>query len=155
MFAKLFRTNNDWVLLVARLVLGGLFFLHGSQLVFGWFGGTGFSETVKSFQQNLGIPAWLAILPIVAEFGGGIALIIGLLGRVGALGIICVMVVAIAKVHYQFGIFMNWWGDRKGEGFEYHLLAIALALVILVKGSGAFSIDRALTSPRALPPPQK
>jgi putative oxidoreductase len=153
MFAKLFRTNNDFVLTIARLVLGGVFFLHGSQKVLGWFGGFGFAATMDAFTQQMGIPARLAFLAIAAEFGGGIALILGLLGRVGALGILCVMVVAIAKVHYQFGPFMNWYGNQKGEGYEYHLLAIALALVIFVKGSGALSNDRLLT-PRA-PSPQR
>lgn len=147
MFAKLLRTNDDWVLMVARLVLGVLFFAHGAQKVFGWFGGPGFAAQMSGF-AGMGIPAPLAFLAIAAEFGGGIALILGFLGRIGALGILCVMVVAIATVHYKNGLFMNWSGKQAGEGYEYHLLAIAVALVILVKGSGALSIDRLLTRPR-------
>jgi len=146
MFARLLRTNNDWVLTIARLVLGVVFVFHGSQKVIpGAFGGPGFTETMAMFTQGMGIPAPLAFLAIAAEFGGGIALILGLLGRVGALGIVCVMGVAIAKVHAHVGFSMNWSGKQAGEGYEYHLLAIALALVILVKGSGAMSIDRCLT----------
>ena len=146
MISRIFRTNNDWVLLVARLVLGGVFFAHGAQKAMGWFGGYGFSATMTAFTEKMGIPAPLAFLAIAAEFGGGIALLIGFLGRIGALGILCVMIVAIVKAHWQNGLFMNWASvPGKGEGYEYHLLAIALALVLLVKGSGALSIDRLLT----------
>jgi putative oxidoreductase len=156
MVAKLLRTNDDCVLVAARLVLGIVFFIHGSQKVLGWFGGHTFNETMTVFTDTMHIPAPLAFLAIAAEFGGGIALVLGLLGRVAALGIICVMVVAIVKVHFQNGFFMNWGNvPGKPEGYEYHLLAIALALVILVKGSGALSIDRLLTPSRALPPPSK
>jgi putative oxidoreductase len=151
MLARLLRTNNDCVLTIARLVLGVVFFMHGCQLVLGWFGGPGFNGAMANFTGS-GIPAPLAFLAIAAEFGGGIALILGLLGRIGALGILCVMAVAIAKVHFQHGFFMNWYGKPDtGEGYEYHLLAIALALVILVKGSGALSIDRLLTPSRKTP----
>jgi putative oxidoreductase len=156
MFAKLVRTTNDWVLTIARIVLGVVFFMHGSQKVLGWFGGHGFTAAMAAFIQNMGIPTPLAFLAIAAEFGGGIALIIGLLGRVGAFGILCNMVVAIAMIHRHFGFFMNWTGvPRAGEGYEYHLLAIALALVILVKGSGALSIDRLLTPAQSAPQPKK
>ena len=113
--SKLFRTNNDWVLLVVRLVLGGLFFIHGSQKALGWFGGHGFSGTMNSFEQGLGVPPALAFLAIAAEFAGGAALVIGLLGRIDALGIICVMAVAIAEVHFKNGLFMNWEGRRRGK----------------------------------------
>jgi putative oxidoreductase len=70
---------------------------------------------------------------------------VGLLGRVAAFGILCNMLVAIVMVTGHAGFFMNWSGTQKGEGYEYHLLAIGLSVAILVKGSGAFSIDRALT----------
>ncbi len=75
---------------------------------------------------------------------GGIFLILGLAGRIAALAIICNMVVAVAKVHWQFGLFMNWFGTQKGEGFEYHLLVITIGLLVVVRGSGAFSLDRLL-----------
>ena len=93
------------------------------------------------------IPAALAFLAIAAEFFGGLGLVVGFLGRIAAFGIVSNMVVAILMVHLPYGFFMNWAGNQKGEGFEYHLLAIALGLAILVKGSGAFSIDRLLTGP--------
>lgn len=144
MFPKLLATSNDLTLTVVRLVLGVTFFMHGAQKMLGWFGGYGFHGTMGFFTQQMGIPAPLAFLAICAEFFGGLGLIVGLLARIAALGIITNMLVAIAKVHAGNGFFMNWSGQQKGEGFEYHLLAIALAIVVLVKGSGAISIDRAL-----------
>jgi len=56
------------------------------------------------------------------------------------------MVVAIAMVHHQFGFFMNWFGAQKGEGYEYHLLVIAMAVLVILRGAGAVSLDRALTA---------
>jgi putative oxidoreductase len=144
---KIVNTDNDFTLTVLRLVLGVIFLAHGGQKVLGWFGGQTFGTTMNLFTQQMHIPAPLAFLAIMAEFAGGIGLIVGLLGRIAALGIICNMVVAILMVHGKFGLFMNWFGNQQGEGYEYHLLAIALGLAILVKGSGALSIDRALSGP--------
>src|SRR5262244_1034447 len=144
MFQRLFQTENDYTLAVLRVVLGIVFFAHGAQKALGWFGGPGFNGTLSFFQQ-MGVSAPLALLAIAAEFLGGLGLLVGLLARVAALGIITNMVVAILLVHSQVGFFMNWSGDQKGEGFEFHLLAIALGLALLVKGAGAFSIDRLLT----------
>jgi putative oxidoreductase len=142
---KLLATPNDLTLTVVRLVLGIVFFAHGAQKMLGWFGGYGFHGTMGFFTQQMGIPAPLAFLAICAEFFGGLGLIVGLLGRIAALGIIVNMLVAILTVHHVNGLFMNWTGQQKGEGFEFHLLAIALGLVVLIKGSGAVSIDRALS----------
>ncbi len=143
MFRRIFSTPNDFTFTMVRLVLGLVFFAHGAQKMLGWFGGYGFHGTMGFFVQ-MGIPAPLAFLAICAEFFGGLGLLVGLLGRIAALGIIVNMLVAIATVHHVNGFFMNWTGQQKGEGFEYHLLAIALALVIVIKGSGAASIDRAI-----------
>ena len=144
MFRKLMATPNDLMLTVVRLVLGVVFFAHGAQKMLGWFGGYGFHGTMGFFTQQMGIPAPFAFLAICAEFFGGLGLIFGLLSRVAALGIITNMLVAVATVHFPNGFFMNWTGQQKGEGFEYHLLAIALAVVVLVKGAGALSFDRVL-----------
>jgi len=144
MFHKLFATSNDFALTVVRLILGVTFFMHGAQKMLGWFGGYGFHATMGTFTHYLGIPAPLAFLAICAEFFGGLGLLVGLLSRIAALGIMVNMLVAIATVHHVNGFFMNWTGQQKGEGFEYHLLAIALAIVVLIKGSGAVSIDRAI-----------
>jgi putative oxidoreductase len=146
MFRKLLATSDDWTLTLLRLVMGVIFFAHGAQKTFGWFGGYGFSGTMGFFTQMMHIPAAFAFLAICAEFLGGLGLILGALGRIAAFGIACNMVVAILMVHHHFGLFMNWSGQQKGEGFEYHLLAIAIAVVLMARGSGAFSVDRALTS---------
>ena len=145
MFRKLINTTDDSVMTILRLVLGVIFFAHGAQKTFGWFGGYGFSGTMGFFTQGMHIPAPFAFLAICAEFLGAIGLVIGLLGRVAAFGIACNMLVAVAMVHWHFGLFANWAGNQKGEGIEYHLLALAIALAIVIKGSGAFSIDRALS----------
>lgn len=145
MFDKITNTTDDYSVTILRLALGALFFAHGAQKVLGWFGGFGFRGTLGFFTQQMHIPAVLAVLAIAAEFLGGIGLIVGFLGRVAAFGIACNMGVAIALVHRQFGLFANWYGNQKGEGVEYHILVIAIALVIMIRGSGALSIDRSLS----------
>jgi len=143
MLRKLLGTSDDWVLTLMRVVLGVVFFAHGAQKMLGWFGGYGFSGTMGFF-EHMGIPAPFAFLAISAEFFGGIGLVLGLLTRVAAFGIVVNMVVAVLTVHLPNGLFMNWAGTQKGEGFEYHLLAIALGVAIILTGAGAASIDRAL-----------
>lgn len=145
MLRKITGTNDDVILTILRLVLGLVFFAHGAQKALGWFGGYGLAGTLGFFTQQLHIPLVFAYLAIAAEFLGGLGLIVGFLGRIAAFGIFCNMVVAIVMVHRQFGFFMNWSGNQKGEGFEFHLLAIALLLGIMIGGSGAFSIDREIS----------
>jgi putative oxidoreductase len=145
MLRKLMSTTNDPVLAVLRLILGIIFFAHGAQKTFGWFGGYGFTGTMGFFTNMMHIPAPFAFLAICAEFLGSIGLILGLLGRIAAFGIACNMIVAVVMVHWQFGFFANWFGNQKGEGFEYHVLALGIALAIMIKGSGAFSVDGALS----------
>lgn len=142
MFQKLMKTNDDLVVTLLRLALGAVFFAHGAQKTLGWFGGFGFRGAYGFFTQQMHIPAPFAVLAIAAEFLGGIGLIVGFLGRVAAFGIACNMAVAIALVHRHFGFFANWSGDQKGEGFEYHVLALIICLAIMIRGSGALSIDR-------------
>jgi putative oxidoreductase len=142
MLRKLTATSDDPVMTILRLVLGVVFFFHGAQKVLGWFGGYGFSGTMNFFTHNMGIPAVFAFLAIAAEFLGSLGLILGLLARVAAGGIIVNMVMAILMVHRANGIFMNWSGNQKGEGYEYHLLAIAIGLAVVIRGAGAFSVDR-------------
>ena len=139
---NLFSTDPDWTLTLIRVILGIVFFAHGAQKVLGWFGGTGLKETLRTMHEFIGIPVPLAFVAVMAEFLGGLGLIVGLLSRVAAIGICLTMLSAIAMVHWRFGLFMNWFGDRKGHGFEYHLLAVGLAIVIVVGGSGALSLDR-------------
>ena len=110
----------------------------------GWFGGHGFSATMGFFTGAMHIPAPLAFLAIAAEFFGGLGLILGLLTRIEAFGIALTMLVAIATVHGAFGFFMNWSGTQRGEGFEYHLLVLAMTAFLMMRGGGTFSVDRAL-----------
>jgi len=145
----LVKTPDSAALLIARLTLGLVFFPHGAQLALGWFGGYGFSGTMGFFTGMLHIPAPLAFLAIAAEFAGSLGLIFGLLGRVAAFGIAANMIVAIVMVHAANGFFMNWYGTQKGEGFEYHLLALGLALIVILYGAGKASIDRFITTRRS------
>jgi len=144
MFQRIINTSNDFTLTVLRVVLGVVFFAHGAQKMLGWFGGRGFGDSMVFFTQKLGIPGPIAAGAIVIEFFCGLALIVGLLGRIATLGIIAKMIVAIQGQALRNGFFMNWSGSDRGEGYEFHLLVIALALAILIKGSGALSVDRLL-----------
>ena len=147
MFQRIINTHNDCAMTVVRLVLGLVMIAHGAQKMLGWFGGYGFSGTMGFFTA-MGIPAPFGVLAILAEFLGGLGLIVGFLGRIAAFGIMCNMLVAIMMVHRQNGFFMNWAGNQKGEGFEFHLLAIAIAVAILIEGSGSLSVDRLLSERR-------
>ena len=153
MFRKLIATDDNPATLILRLVLGVVFFAHGAQKMLGWFGGYGFSGTMAYFTGPAHIPAVFAFLAIAAEFFGGLGLIFGFLTRIAAFGITVNMLVAIATVHHSYGFFMNWTGSQKGEGFEYHLLVLAITAYLIVRGAGAYSVDRAIApaSPLAQP----
>jgi putative oxidoreductase len=146
MIRKLFATDDSTATTILRLVLGLVFFAHGAQKMLGWFGGYGFSGTMGFFTGTMHIPAPFAFLAIAAEFFGGLGLIIGFLTRIAAFGIAVNMLVAIATVHSGFGFFMNWSGTQKGEGYEYHLLVLAMTAFLTIRGAGALSVDRAITA---------
>jgi putative oxidoreductase len=146
MTRRLFATDDSTATAILRLMVGLVFFIHGAQKMLGWFGGFGFSGTMGFFTGSMHIPAPLAFLAIVAEFFGGLGLILGFLTRIAAFGIAVNMVVAIAMVHSAFGFFMNWNGKQQGEGIEYHLLVLATTAFLMIRGAGAFSVDRALTA---------
>jgi putative oxidoreductase len=137
-------TSNDVALTTLRVVLGVVFFAHGAQKMLGWFGGYGFHGTMGFF-THMGMPAPVALLIICTEFFGGLGLLLGLLTRIAAIGVFGLMVGAIFMVHLQNGFFMNWMGTQKGEGFEFHLLVLAIAAALLLRGAGAFSLDRSLS----------
>jgi len=146
MLRRLLATDDGTATATLRLVLGVVFFAHGAQKMLGWFGGPGFSGSMGLFTGYLHIPAPLAFLAIAAEFFGGLGLILGFLTRIAAFGIAMNMIVAIAMVHSTFGFFMNWTGTQKGEGFEYHLLALAITAFLMIHGAGAFSVDRTIVA---------
>jgi putative oxidoreductase len=155
MLRKLLVTDENTATVILRLVLGVVFFAHGAQKMLGWFGGYGFSGTMAYFTGTAHIPAVLAFLAIAAEFFGGMGLMFGFLTRIAAFGISVNMLVAIATVHGAAGFFMNWTGTQKGEGFEYHLLVLAMTAFLIVRGGGAFSLDRAITRSRIASPAEQ
>jgi len=135
------KTDHDRWLSLQRIALGAIILPHGLQKLFGWFGGYGFGGTMGFFVDTMHIPTPIAFLVIMIESLGALALIAGIFSRGIAVGICAVMLGAIVTTHLPNGFFMNWFGAQKGEGFEYHLLVLALAVPIIVRGGGAFSLD--------------
>jgi putative oxidoreductase len=138
----LFDTSASIAPLITRLVLGICLFPHGAQKMLGWFGGYGFSGTLQFFTQQAGLPWIIGLLVILIEFFGSLFLIAGFLTRLSALLIIADMIGIIFKAHIANGFFMNWFGNQAGEGYEYHLLVIGLAISLLITGGGKASIDK-------------
>ncbi len=139
----IFGTFPSWSMLIVRVVLGVIFFAHGAQKVFGWFGGNGLKGTIGYFKQALGIPAAATVIAAGIECFGGLAVLVGFLARPAALGLIVVMLVAISTVHWKNGFFLNWANaPGKGHGYEMNLALIGMALAVLVAGAGRFSVDR-------------
>lgn len=127
--------------LIVRLAVGGLLAGHGAQKLFGWFGGYGFDGTMQFFTETMGLPAPIALLVILGESIGALLLIAGLGTRVAAFGISAIMLGATLTSHASVGFFMNWNGNQAGEGFEYHLLALALSVPLMVWGGGRYALD--------------
>lgn len=134
-------TKLDYTLLTVRVLLGLTVAAHGAQKLLGWFGGYGFEGTMGFFTQSIGVPYIFALGIIMAESLGMIALALGLFTRFLSATLIAIMLGAIVTVHAEFGFFMNWGGNQGGEGFEFHLLVIALATVTTLHGAGALSVD--------------
>ncbi|HTX18864.1 MAG TPA: DoxX family protein [Bacteroidota bacterium] len=128
-------------LMLLRLVLGAVFFAHGAQKVFGWFGGYGLSGTVGYFRNVVHVPAPLAYLGPFVEFVGGVALILGIFTKFAALGIFLMMLVATIKVHLPAGFFLSGKGDGKGQGYEFTLTLAVVSLVLVILGGGIYSLD--------------
>ena len=142
----LFRTEPALTYLILRLGLGIMMFAHGAQKMLGLFDGPGFSETMKGLTEHAGLPGIVAFLVIIGEFFGGLGLIVGFLTRISAAGIGVIMVGA-AMMHAENGFFMNWRQvPERDHGFEFHLLAIVIAVALLFKGAGLFSVDRYLAN---------
>jgi putative oxidoreductase len=134
-------TNRDYTGIVARLTLGLTMFPHGAQKMLGLFGGYGFSGTMNFFTGVMHLPWIISLLVILIEFFGPIFLLVGFASRIVSLLMIALFIGMIVTSHFSNGFFMNWFGNQKGEGFEYHLLYIGLAVVMLINGSGKISID--------------
>jgi len=141
---KIFQTNESNASTIIRIVLGLILFPHGAQKMLGWFGGYGFNGTMGFLTGTAGLPWIMAFLVIAIEFFGAIALIVGFATRIVAVGIISLFTGIIATSHLQNGFFMNWYGNLKGEGYEFHLLIIGMAIALLISGAGKWSVDYAL-----------
>jgi putative oxidoreductase len=140
LLSSLGATGDSLAPLFLRLSLGIMILPHGLQKTLGWFGGYGFNGTMGWLTGSLGAPWIFALLAILAESVGGLMLLAGAGTRVAALGVGAVMVVA-AATHWPNGFFMNWFGHQKGEGIEFHLLAVGIAVALLIMGGGRFSVD--------------
>ncbi len=139
--ATFFKTDDSWAGLILRVGLGSVMFAHGAQKLLGWFGGNGFEGTMGFFTQKMGLPWLVAFLVIIGESLGSLGLIAGFLTRFTAAGFIAIMMGAIAAVHWPHGFFMNWFGQQQGEGFEYHLLVIAMSAALVIIGGGKWAVD--------------
>lgn len=137
----IFKTDDSCAGLILRVGLGGVIFAHGAQKLLGWFGGFGFEGTMGFFTQQMGLPWLVAFLVIIGESLGSLALIAGVLTRFTAVSYILIMLGAIATVHWPVGFFMNWFGRQQGEGFEFHLLVIAMSAALVIIGGGKWSLD--------------
>ena len=135
---------NNWVGLISRLALGITIFPHGAQKVLGWFGGSGFSDTMSFLTVKMGLPFVIALLVILIEFLGSLFLISGFLTRVAAFCFICHFLGVILISHFQDRYFMNWDGKQTGEGLEYFILLFGLAISLLIAGGGKASVDSVL-----------
>lgn len=142
---RLLATDGSFAPAAARVVLALVMLPHGLQKTVGLFGGHGFAGTMSFFTTSVGLPYLVALLVVALESLGAVALLVGAASRVMAAGFVALMGGAIVTSHAQHGFFMNWFGQQQGEGFEYHLLAIGLALVVAIAGGGAASVDRSLT----------
>ena len=138
---KLFETDEAWTGLILRVMLGVVMFPHGAQKLLGWYGGFGFAGTLGFFTERMHLPWLVALLVIIGESFGSLGLLIGLLTRFTAASMALIMVGAIGLVHWPNGFFMNWVGKQAGEGFEYHLLVIAICAALIITGGGKWSVD--------------
>lgn len=142
---KIFKTNHDWTGVITRLTLAIVMIPHTIQHTTGGLGGFGYSGVMGYFTGTLHIPFIISFLVIAIEVVTPILLIIGFAGRISAILLIILMLGIIFTSHIQFGFFMNFLGNQKGEGYEYHLLYIGLSFATLINGSGKYSIDNLIT----------
>lgn len=142
---KLLNTGADLTGPVLRLTAGGIMLPHGAQKALGLFGGYGFDGTMAYFTETLQLPWILAFAVIVIEFIGALCLLAGFATRLWSALLAVLMIGIIFFAHAQHGFFMNWFGNQKGEGFEFHLLVTGICLALILNGSGKFSVDRALS----------
>ncbi|OYQ38525.1 DoxX family protein [Flavobacterium aurantiibacter] len=142
----IFKTADNYVGLILRLSLGGIVLPHGAQKMLGWFGGYGFTGTMNFFTETLHLPWIIGFLVIVIEFVGAISILLGFAVRIWAAAIVVLFSGIILTSHLEYGFFMNWFGNQKGEGYEFHLLIIGLALALLLNGSGKLGLYQKISA---------
>ena len=142
----IFKTNNDWTGLVLRLIMAIVMIPHAIQHTVGGLGGYGYTGVMGYFTQSLHIPWLIAFSVIAIEVVTPVLLISGLASRICSALLIILMIGIIFSSHVQFGFFINFLGNQKGEGYEYHLLYIGLALATFINGSGKFSVDQRIVN---------
>ncbi len=123
-----------------RVILAAVIFPHGAQKLWGAFGGYGFDGTMQYFTETAGIPWFIGLLVILGESVGAVLLLGGLFSRFIAASLGIIMIGAAAQ-HITNGFFMNWFGNQSGEGVEFFILALAMAVVVTIYGGGKWSID--------------
>jgi putative oxidoreductase len=149
MIHNILSAQKDYTGLVLRLTLGFVILPHGAQKLLGWFGGYGFEGTMNFFTQSIHLPWLMGLAVILLETLGSLLLIVGFGSRIIGVLMAVLMTGIIFSVHIENGFFMNWFGNQKGEGIEYFLLAIGLGLGVATNGSGIYSVDRWLSQPKA------
>jgi putative oxidoreductase len=143
---KLFKTENNYSWTILRVTLGVVMLAHGLQKAFGWFGGYGWDGTMGYFTGTVDLPPILGAFIILIESLGAFLLILGFAGRINAVLLGAVILGALFVDHLPNGFYMNWFGNQKGEGFEFDLLFLAISSFVAINGSGALSVDRWITS---------
>lgn len=136
-------------LFVLRLILFIVILPHGAQLLLGWFGGNGFTGTMNYFTQVAGFPYIIGLLVILIQFFSPLMLLAGIFTRINAIAILIIFT-GMIPYHLEYGFFMNWFGSQKGEGYEFHLLVIAIAAALMLKGGGQFSLYTKMKSKIAI-----
>ncbi|NBB22993.1 DoxX family membrane protein [Runella sp. CRIBMP] len=140
MKTQLITTTENWGATAIRFALGIVLFSHGAQSMLGWFGGFGLQSTIEFLSANMGLPALIGYAVICIQFFGSLMLVTGLLTRVAALGVFGIFI-GMATYHFDYGFYMNWSGTNAGEGFEYHILVLAMCVMLFISGGGALSVD--------------
>jgi len=143
-----FNTSENWSITILRVVLGVVIFSHGAQAMLGWFGGFGLSATIQALTNFMGLPCVVAVFVICVQFFGSIMLLAGFGTRVASLGILG-MFIGMISYHIDFGFHMNWLGTKQGEGYEYHVLVLAMSSALLIAGGGSFSLDQIISKKAA------
>jgi putative oxidoreductase len=147
MKAAIFNTKNTWSPTILRILLGLVLWGHGSQKLLGWFGGYGFDGTMSFFTGTVGLPWIIGFLVIIIEFFGSISLLLGFATRLWSFSMAVLFIGIIYTSHIQYGFFMNWFNNQKGEGYEFFLLAIAISASLVITGGGRYALDRLVAEP--------